>query len=70
MKVSSSRHQRLLSAVGSLIYIQPNTRNRDLIDAHRTDLERLGSDWEQIRKDMDCAVERYDQTFIKLTDRQ
>ncbi|WP_445010353.1 hypothetical protein [Vreelandella stevensii] len=70
MKMSSSRRQRLLSAVGSLIDIQPNTRYRDLIDAHKTDLERLGSDWEQIGKDMDRAVERYDQTFIKPTARQ
>ncbi|MBS3666745.1 hypothetical protein [Vreelandella boliviensis] len=70
MKTLSSRRQRLLRAVGSLIDIQPSTNYRDLIDAHKTDLERLSSDWDRIGKDMDRAVERYDQTFIKPTTRR
>lgn len=70
MKILSSRRQRLIRAVGSLIDIQPGTNYRDLIDTQKTDLDRLSSDWERIGKDMDRAVERYDQTFIKQSPRQ
>lgn len=70
MKTLFSRRQRLLRAVGSLIDIQPSTNYRDLIDTNKTDLDRLSSDWDSIGKDMNRAVERYDQTFIKPTTRQ
>lgn len=67
MKKLSSRSQRLLRTVGSLIDIQPNTSYRELIDTQKTDQERLSSDWERIGKDLERAVENYDYTFIKPT---
>ncbi|WP_249977487.1 hypothetical protein [Vreelandella olivaria] len=67
MKILSSRRQRLLRTIGSLIDIQPSTDYRAVIDTHKTDLERLSSDWDRIGKDLERAVEKYDHTFIKST---
>ncbi len=65
MKIKSSLTRRAMRAFGSLVDIQPSTDYHVLVQADKTDLERLGSDWEQIGKDIDRAVGKYEQTFIK-----
>lgn len=65
VKVKSSFTRRVMRAVGSLVDIQPNTDYHVLVQADKTDLERLGADWVTIGKDIDRAIGKYEQTFIK-----